>query len=153
MPMFFEEFKHQLPDNDPAETAEWLQSLDQVVEQEGETRARFLIYKLLKRARQLRVGVPPLTHTRYINTISPEQEPIFPGDEGLEHRIRRIIRWNAVAMVLRANNRDAGIGGHLATYASAASLYEVGFNHFFRGKDGGGSGDQVFYQGHAAPGI
>jgi pyruvate dehydrogenase E1 component len=151
--MFFEEFKHQLPDNDPAETAEWLQSLDQVVEQEGETRARFLIYKLLKRARQLRVGVPPLTHTRYINTISPEQEPIFPGDEGLEHRIRRIIRWNAVAMVLRANNRDAGIGGHLATYASAASLYEVGFNHFFRGKDGGGSGDQVFYQGHAAPGI
>jgi pyruvate dehydrogenase E1 component len=153
VPMFFEEFKRQLPDSDPAETAEWLQSLDQVVEQEGETRARFLIYKLLKRARQLRVGVPPLTHTRYINTISPEQEPIFPGDEGLEHRIRRIIRWNAVAMVLRANNRDAGIGGHLATYASAASLYEVGFNHFFRGKDGGGAGDQVFYQGHAAPGI
>jgi pyruvate dehydrogenase E1 component len=151
--MFFEEFKRQLPDVDPAETADWLQSLDQLVEEEGETRARFLIYKLLKRARQLRVGVPPLTHTRYINTISPEQEPIFPGDEGLEHRIRRIIRWNAVAMVLRANNRDPGIGGHLATYASAASLYEVGFNHFFRGKDDGRTGDQVFYQGHAAPGI
>jgi len=99
------------------------------------------------------VGLPPLTQTRYINTISPEQEPFFPGDEQIELRIRRIIRWNAVAMVLRANNRFPGIGGHLATYASAASLYEVGFNHFFRGKDDGTSGDQVFYQGHAAPGI
>ena len=128
-------------------------SFDQLVEQEGESRARFLVYKLLKRARQLHVGLPPLTQTRYINTISPEQEPFFPGDEQIELRIRRIIRWNAVAMVLRANNRFTGIGGHLATYASAASLYEVGFNHFFRGKDDGQAGDQVFYQGHAAPGI
>ena len=128
-------------------------SFDQVVAEEGESRARFLVYKLLKRARQLQVGLPPLTQTRYINTISPEQEPFFPGDEGLERRIRRLIRWNAVAMVLRANNRFSGIGGHLSTYASAATLYEVGFNHFFRGKDGGGSGDQIFYQGHAAPGI
>ena len=151
--MFFDEFKHQLPDIDPAETDEWMTSLDQVVEQEGETRARFLVYKLLKRARQLQIGLPPLTQTRYINTISPEQEPYFPGDEALEQRIRRIIRWNAVAMVLRANNQFSGIGGHLATYASAATLYEVGFNHFFRGKDGEGSGDQIFYQGHAAPGI
>jgi pyruvate dehydrogenase E1 component len=152
-PMYFDEFKHQLPDIDPAETEDWLSSLDQVVAQEGETRARFLVYKLLKRARQLQIGLPPLTQTRYINTISPEQEPNFPGDEELERRIRRLIRWNAVAMVLRANNRFAGIGGHLATYASAATLYEVGFNHFFRGKDGEGSGDQIFYQGHAAPGI
>jgi pyruvate dehydrogenase E1 component len=151
--MYFDEFKHQLPDIDPAETDEWLASLDQVVEQAGETRARFLVYKLLKRARQLQIGLPPLTQTRYINTISPEQEPYFPGDEELEQRIRRIIRWNAVAMVLRANNRFAGIGGHLATYASAATLYEVGFNHFFRGKDGDSAGDQIFYQGHAAPGI
>ncbi len=151
--MYFDEFKHQLPDIDPAETDEWMTSLDQVVEQEGETRARFLVYKLLKRARQLQIGLPPLTQTRYINTISPEQEPYFPGDEEVEQRIRRIIRWNAVAMVLRANNRFAGIGGHLATYASAATLYEVGFNHFFKGKDGEGSGDQIFYQGHAAPGI
>jgi len=151
--MYFDEFKHQLPDIDPSETDDWMTSLDQVVEQEGETRARFLIYKLLKRARQLQIGLPPLTQTRYINTISPEQEPYFPGDEALEQRIRRIIRWNAVAMVLRANNRFSGIGGHLATYASAATLYEVGFNHFFRGKDGEGSGDQIFYQGHAAPGI
>ena len=135
------------------ETDDWLASLDQVVAQEGETRARFLIYKLLKRARQLQIGLPPLTQTRYINTISPEQEPDFPGDEEMELRIRRIIRWNAVAMVLRANNHFSGIGGHLATYASAASLYEVGFNHFFRGKDADGTGDQIFYQGHAAPGI
>ena len=153
--MYFDEFKHQLPDIDERETAEWLESLDQVVGEEGQNRARFLIFKLLKRARQLHVGLPPLTQTRYINTISPEQEPFFPGDEVLEHRIRRIVRWNAVAMVLRANNRFPGIGGHLSTYASAASLYEVGFNHFFRGKDGddGGAGDQVFYQGHAAPGM
>ena len=151
--MYFDEFKHQLPDIDPAETQEWLDSFDQLVEQEGESRARFLMYKLLKRARQLHVGLPPLTQTRYINTISPEQEPFFPGDEQIELRIRRIIRWNAVAMVLRANNQFTGIGGHLATYASAASLYEVGFNHFFRGKDDGQAGDQVYYQGHAAPGI
>ncbi len=151
--MYFDEFKHQLPDIDPDETEDWMQSLDQVVEQAGETRARFLVYKLLKRARQLQIGLPPLTQTRYINTISPEQEPDFPGDEAMELRIRRIVRWNAVAMVLRANTKFAGIGGHLSTYASSASLYETGFNHFFRGKDGEGSGDQIFYQGHAAPGI
>ncbi|HEX7497111.1 MAG TPA: pyruvate dehydrogenase (acetyl-transferring), homodimeric type [Candidatus Limnocylindrales bacterium] len=151
--MYFDEFKHQLPDIDPSETREWLDALDQVHSQEGDERARFLLFKILKRARQLRVGLPPLTQTRYINTISPEQEPFFPGDEDIERRIRRLIRWNAVAMVLRANNRAPGIGGHLATYASAATLYEVGFNHFFKGKDDGGSGDQIFFQGHAAPGI
>jgi pyruvate dehydrogenase E1 component len=151
--MYFDEFKHQLPDIDPSETQEWLDALDQVHSQEGDERARFVLYKILKRARQLHVGLPPLTQTRYINTISPEQEPFFPGDEELERRLRRLIRWNAVAMVLRANNRAPGIGGHLATYASAATLYEVGFNHFFRGKDDGSSGDQIFFQGHAAPGI
>ncbi len=151
--MYFDEFKHQLPDIDESETQDWLASLDQVVDQEGENRARFLMFKLLKRARQRHVGLPSLTRTRYINTISPEQEPFFPGDEILERRIRRLIRWNAVAMVLRANNRFPGLGGHLATYASAASLYEVGFNHFFQGKDHPGGGDQVFFQGHAAPGI
>ncbi len=151
--MYFDEFKHQLPDIDPEETQEWLDSLDQVVTEEGEHRARFLMFKLLKRARQRHVGLPSLTQTRYINTISPEQEPYFPGDEVLERRIRRLIRWNAVAMVLRANDRFPGIGGHLATYASAATLYEVGFNWFFKGKDDPGGGDQVFFQGHAAPGI
>jgi pyruvate dehydrogenase E1 component len=151
--MLLDDFKHQLPDLDEAETSEWLASLDQLVAQEGGQRARFLLFKLLKRARQLHLGLPALTQTRYINTISPEQEPSFPGDEGIEKRIRQIVRWNSVAMVLRANTNFPGIGGHLSTYASAASLYEVGFNHFFRGKDHPGGGDQVFFQGHAAPGI
>src|SRR3954452_7131253 len=149
----FGDFKQQLPDRDPNETSDWTNSLDSVIETEGRARAQFILYRVLKRARQQHLGLPPLTATRYINTISPEQEPEFPGDEQMEHRIRRMIRWNAVAMVLRANNRAPGIGGHLATYASAASLYEVGFNHFFRGKDAPGMGDQVFFQGHAAPGI
>jgi pyruvate dehydrogenase E1 component len=148
----FDQFKQQLPDIDPVETQEWIDSLDGVVEAAGPDRARFLIYKLLKRARQLQVGLPTLTQTRYINTISPEQEPYFPGDEAMELRIRRMIRWNALAMVLRANTKFEGIGGHLSTYASAASLYEVGFNHFFRGSDDG-PGDQIYFQGHAAPGI
>jgi len=148
----FDQFKHQLPDQDPVETEEWLESLDSVVERAGPERARFILYRLLKRARQLQVGLPPLTQTRYVNTISPEQEPPFPGDEAMELRIRRMIRWNALAMVLRANTRFEGIGGHLSTYASAASLYEVGFNHFFRGWDDG-PGDLVYFQGHAAPGI
>jgi pyruvate dehydrogenase E1 component len=149
----FGEFKRQLPDRDRDETRDWIASLDSVVNDAGRARAQFILYRLLKRARQLDIGLPPLTQTRYINTISPEQEPEFPGDEGMEHRIRRLVRWNAVAMVLRGNNQAPGIGGHLATYASAATLYEVGFNHFFRGKDAEGMGDQVFFQGHAAPGI
>src|ERR1043166_9487352 len=149
----FDEFKRQLPDVDPQETEEWVESLDALVEQAGPERARFVLYKLLKRARMLHVGLPPLTQTRYINTISPEQEPAFPGDEEMEHRIRQFIRWNAVAMVVRANHHYEGIGGHLATYASSATLYEVGFNWFFRGKDDPGGGDQIYFQGHASPGI
>jgi pyruvate dehydrogenase E1 component len=149
----FDQFKQQLPDIDPVETQEWIDSLDSIVETVGPDRARFIIYKLLKRARQLQVGLPSLTQTRYINTISPEQEPYFPGDEAMELRIRRMIRWNALAMVLRANTTYEGIGGHLSTYASAASLYEVGFNHFFKGPGDGVGGDQVYFQGHAAPGI
>ena len=111
----FDQFKRQLPDIDPDETAEWIDSLDAVVDAQGRERARFLIYKLLKRARQLQVGVPPVVQTRYINTISPEQEPYFPGDEAMELRIRRMIRWNALAMVVRANTSYDGIGGHLST--------------------------------------
>ncbi|HEY3215881.1 MAG TPA: pyruvate dehydrogenase (acetyl-transferring), homodimeric type [Candidatus Eisenbacteria bacterium] len=147
-----DDFKLQLPDPDPQETAEWIDALDGVVESAGKERAYFLLRKVLKRARQLDIGLGPLVHTPYINTISPEQEPPFPGDEGMELRVRRIIRWNAAVMVLRANHVSPGIGGHLSTYASTASLYEVGFNHFFRGKDEG-PGDQVFFQGHGAPGI
>ncbi|KAF0235534.1 MAG: pyruvate dehydrogenase E1 component, partial [bacterium] len=149
----FDEFKHQLPDIDEQETQEWLDALEQVVLTEGVERAKFLMRKVLKKARLMQVGLPPLVQTPYINTISPEHEEPFPGDEKMELRIRRMIRWNAAVMVLRANKNFPGIGGHLSTYASSASLYEVGFNHFFRGKDDGSSGDQIFYQGHAAPGI
>src|SRR5437588_7448842 len=151
--MTFDAFLHQLPDTDPDETGEWLESLESLVAGEGTVRARFVIGKLLERARRLQVPVPSLVSTPYINTIPPDQEPWFPGDEEMERRIRRIVRWNAAVMVTRANKKSEGIGGHLSTYASAASLYEVGFNHFFRGKDDGRAGDQIYYQGHAAPGM
>jgi pyruvate dehydrogenase E1 component len=145
---------NQTPDADPDETAEWLESLDAVVGQAGRGRARFLMLKLLERAREKSVGVPGLRSTDYLNTIPPEREPAFPGDEDAERRIRAFVRWNAAVMVSRANRPEIGVGGHIATYASAASLYEVGFNHFFRGKDvPDGSGDQIFFQGHASPGV
>ncbi len=144
---------NQLPDIDRDETREWLESLDAAIDSDGRQRARFLMLKLLERARERQVGVPALRSTDYINTIPPEREPWFPGDEEIERRIRAYIRWNAAIMVSRAN-ATVGVGGHIATYASAASLYEVGFNHFFRGKDlAAGMGDQVYFQGHAAPGI
>jgi pyruvate dehydrogenase E1 component len=153
MALIFDGFSHQVPDIDPGETAEWLDSFDAVCETHGKNRARFLLMKLLERAREQGVGFPATVSTPYVNTIPPDQEPWFPGDEHMERRIRAYIRWNAAVMVTRANTRADGIGGHLATYASSASLYEVGFNHFFRGKDDGLPGDQVFFQGHAAPGI
>jgi pyruvate dehydrogenase E1 component len=143
----------QLPDIDPDETREWVESFDDVVRTHGRARARYVMLRLLERAREQKVGVPGLRSTDYINTIPPESEPWFPGDEYVERRIRAYIRWNAAIMVSRANRPGLGVGGHIATYASAASLYEVGFNHFFHGKDHGESGDQVFFQGHAAPGI
>jgi pyruvate dehydrogenase E1 component len=144
---------NQLPDIDPDETREWVESLDAAIDSDGRQRARFLMLRLLERARERQVGVPALRSTDYINTIPPEREPWFPGDEDIERRIRAYIRWNAAIMVSRAN-KTVGVGGHIATYASAASLYEVGYNHFFRGKDlASGMGDQVYFQGHAAPGI
>jgi pyruvate dehydrogenase E1 component len=144
----------RIPDPDPIETAEWLEAFDDVVLREGSERARFLLNTLLKRAQRDHLRLPELVQTPYVNTIPPEEEPPYPGDEAIERRIRRIIRWNAVAMVLRAGHVDPGIGGHLSTYASAATLYEVGFNHFFRGRtDEDGTGDQVFFQGHSSPGI
>ncbi len=146
-------FVHQLPDADPDETREWIESLDAVVDRAGTARARYLLTRLLDHATARDVGLSAAISTPYVNTIPAEQEPWFPGDEDLERRIRAFVRWNAVAMVDRANHRFEGLGGHLSTYASAASLYEVGFNHFFHGKDDGAHGDQVFIQGHAAPGI
>ncbi|MEU4197720.1 pyruvate dehydrogenase (acetyl-transferring), homodimeric type [Kribbella sp. NPDC026611] len=143
----------QLPDIDPDETREWVESLDAVLDARGKARARYLMLKLIERARERQVGVPALRSTDYINSIPPEKEPWFPGDEHIERRIRAFIRWNAAVMVSKANRKGLEVGGHIATYQSAASLYEVGFNHFFRGKDHPGGGDQVFIQGHASPGM
>jgi pyruvate dehydrogenase E1 component len=151
--VFIDGFVRQLPDIDPQETGEWLDSLDAVIGIGGRARARYLLARLMERAREQGVGVPAMVSSDYINTIPPEQEPWFPGDEVLERRIRAFIRWNAMAMVDRSNHRFDGLGGHLSTFASAAALYDVGFNHFFRGKGDGGAGDQVFFQGHAAPGV
>lgn len=146
-------FRSEVVDVDPVETQEWRESLEAVIDQASAERARFLLDQILDTARHH--GVSPLTSlsTDYINTISPDEEPPFPGDEAMEKRIRRIIRWNAVAMVHRANTQYSGIGGHLSTYASSAALYEVGFNHFFRGPHFPGGGDHVYFQGHAAPGM
>ncbi|WSA12442.1 pyruvate dehydrogenase (acetyl-transferring), homodimeric type [Micromonospora sp. NBC_01813] len=143
----------QLPDIDPEETSEWVESLDGVIDERGAKRARYVMLRLLERARERQVGVPPLTTTDYINTIPPEREPWFPGDEMIERRIRAYIRWNAAVLVHRAQRPEIGVGGHISTYASAASLYEVGMNHFFRGKQHPGGGDQIFFQGHASPGM
>jgi len=154
-PVVLDGLPSQLPDADPDETAEWLDSFDAVLDHAGRGRARFLMLKMLERSRQQAVGVPALRSTDYLNTIPPEREPDFPGDELAERRIRAYIRWNAAICVSRANRPEIGVGGHIATYASAASLYEVGFNHFFRGhgSDGFQSGDQIYFQGHASPGI
>jgi pyruvate dehydrogenase E1 component len=146
-------FTNQLPDSDPEETGEWLDSFDSLVDRSGRRRARFMLAKLMERAGTLNVGNAPPTWTPYINTISPSDQPWFPGDEELERRIRSFIRWNAAAMVINANKTADGIGGHLSTFASSATLYEVGFNWFFRGKDDGQPGDHVYFQGHAAPGV
>ena len=140
-------------DSDPEETAEWRDSLDQLVAAHGHERAREIMLSLLKRSKELHVGVPMVPTTDYINTISPENEPDFPGDEEIERRYRAWIRWNAAVMVHRSQRPGIAVGGHLSSYASSATLFEVGFNHFFRGQDHPGGGDQIFFQGHASPGV
>ncbi|BBZ22670.1 pyruvate dehydrogenase (acetyl-transferring), homodimeric type [Mycolicibacter hiberniae] len=142
-----------LPDIDPDETSEWLESFDELLARSGPARARYLMLRLLERAGEQRVAIPALTSTDYVNTIPTELEPWFPGDEETERRYRSWIRWNAAVMVHRAQRPGVGVGGHISTYASSSTLYEVGFNHFFRGKNHPGGGDQVFIQGHASPGI
>ena len=142
-----------LPDIDPEETSEWLESFDDLLSRSGPARARYLLLRMLERAGEQRVALPALTSTDYVNTIPTELEPWFPGDEDVERRFRAWMRWNAAIMVHRAQRPGVGVGGHISTYASSAALYEVGFNHFFRGKSHPGGGDQVFIQGHASPGI
>jgi pyruvate dehydrogenase E1 component len=140
-------------DLNPQETAEWLQSLDEVVEEAGHDRAHYLLDRLLERARRSGVVFPHSLNTPYINTIAPQEELPFPGDRDLERRIKSLIRWNAMAMVVHANKFDPGIGGHISTYASLATLVEIGFNHFFHAAYGDQPGDLVYFQGHASPGI
>jgi pyruvate dehydrogenase E1 component len=140
-------------DADPQETSEWVEALDQVIDEAGPDRAAYLLDQLSQRARSLGVHVPVQLNTPYVNTIPPDVEVAYPGDRALERRIKSIIRWNAMAMVVRQNKYDAGIGGHISTYASLATLLEVGFNHFFRAAYGEQPGDLIYFQGHAAPGV
>jgi len=138
-------------DVDPQETAEWLESLESVLRTEGPERAQFLLDALMDRAQAAGIAVPSSIHTPYLNTVPKDQEVPYPGDRALERKIKSIIRWNAMAMVAKAN-KTTNVGGHIATYASAATLYEVGFNHFFRGRTADSHGDVIYIQGHASPG-
>ncbi|MEV8025578.1 pyruvate dehydrogenase (acetyl-transferring), homodimeric type [Microbacterium sp. NPDC080220] len=140
-------------DSDPEETSEWQESLRQLVDARGAGRGREIMLSLLQSSRELHLNVPQVPTTDYINTIPADSEPEFPGDEEIERRYRRWIRWNAALTVHRAQRPGIGVGGHISTYASSAALYEVGFNHFFRGPDHSSGGDQVFFQGHASPGM
>ena len=140
-------------DVDPAETREWVESLDYALEHYGPDRVRFLLEKLKEWAHTSGVEMPFNANTPYINTIPADRQPPFPGDREIERRIKSIIRWNAMAMVVRANREHDGIGGHISSYASSATLFEVGYNHFFRGKGEDFSGDQIYFQGHTAPGV
>ena len=139
-------------DTDPQETQEWLESIDDALEEHGYDRTRFLLEELIDYAQTKGARLPFNTNTPFINTIQPKDEPEYPGDQEIERRIKSIIRWNAMAMVVRANTNTPGIGGHISTYASSANLYEVAFNHFFKGPDYPSGGDLVFFQGHGSPG-
>ena len=142
-----------VPDIDPEETSEWVESFDGLLDDKGGPRARYVMLNLLRRARERNVHIPSTMATPYVNTIGVHEEPYFPGDEVMERRYRSFIRWNAAVMVTRAQREGLSVGGHISSYASVATLYEVGLNHFFRGKDHPGGGDQVYFQGHASPGV
>jgi pyruvate dehydrogenase E1 component len=140
-------------DIDPQETREWLDALDEVVKHSGPERASFLLLELARHAVDSRLRLPAAITTPFRNTIAPAEQKMMPGDLFMERRIRSLVRWNALAMVMRANDNDEGLGGHISSFSSSATLYDVGFNYFFRGSDGGHPGDLVFYQGHSAPGM
>src|SRR6201998_3842735 len=138
---------------DPQEVQEWVESFDQVVREEGQESAITLLDRLRGHAQSLGIALPFTANTPYLNTIPFEKPAIFHGDQEIEGRIKKLVRWNALAMVVRANRVDHSIGGHISTYASAATLFEVGFNHFFRGRTDQFEGDTVYLQGHASPGV
>ena len=143
----------QLIDIDAIETQEWLEALEAVIEHEGVERAHYLLEQLIDKARRSGANLPYSANTAYVNTIPPHQEVANPGDHSLEERIRAYVRWNAMAMVVKANRKSTELGGHIATFASAATLYDVGFNHFWRAPTHEHGGDLVFFQGHASPGT
>ena len=143
----------QYKDTDPQETQEWLDSIDDALEEHGHARTRFLLEELIDYAQAKGARLPFNTNTPFINTIQPKDEPEYPGDKDVERKIKSIIRWNAMAMVVRANTNTPGIGGHISTYASSSNLYEVAFNHFFKGPDHPNGGDLIFFQGHGSPGM
>jgi len=140
-------------DLDPRETSEWMEALDQIADVAGPNRVTFLLDKLTERARENGVELPSRATTDYVNSIRVDQEVPYPGDRALEREIKSLVRWNAMAMVSHQNKLDDGIGGHIATYSSLATLLEVGFNHFFRASIDGQAGDMVYFQGHASPGV
>ncbi|MCE9551202.1 MAG: pyruvate dehydrogenase (acetyl-transferring), homodimeric type, partial [Betaproteobacteria bacterium] len=142
-----------LPDNDSQETQEWLDALDSVLEHESAERAHYLISQLIRKAHLAGVALPTSTITPYLNTIPLDKEQRSVGNYELEHRIRALTRWNAMAIVLNANRESSELGGHIATFASAATLYDVGFNHFFLGKSEYLCGDLIYFQGLGSPGI
>lgn len=147
-------FASQVQDLDPAETQEWLDSLNYVLQSKGAERVKYLLSALEERAREQGVDLPIDLDTPYINTIPASAQPRYPGNREIERRIKSIVRWNAMAMVVKANKNFDGLGGHISTFASSATLYEVAFNHFFRGRgEDGYSGDQIYFQGHASPGM
>ena len=141
-----------VPDIDAEETSEWLESIDDLIQTGGPKRARYILMAMEEHARRKGVETPPNLTTPYVNTIPVEEEPLYPGDETLERQFRRWVRWNAAVMVTRQQRPGLAVGGHISSFAALATLYEVGFNHFFRGKDHPGGGDQVFFQGHSSPG-
>ena len=145
--------RQNLPDSDPDETIEWLESLRSVVSSQGINRARFLLHELMNEAQDLSIPIKKPPISPYVNSISIDQDPPYPGDLELESKIQNIILWNAAVMVSDANRRNDGIGGHISTYSSSSTLYEVAFNHIFRGKEFNGIGDAIYIQGHASPGI
>ncbi|MFN4148927.1 MAG: pyruvate dehydrogenase (acetyl-transferring), homodimeric type, partial [Rhodocyclaceae bacterium] len=146
-------FAAQAADDDPQETREWLDALEAVIEQEGPERAHYLIEEQIALARRAGINIPYSANTDYVNTIPVEHQPLAPGDYAIENRIRSYVRWNALAMVLRANRGKSNLGGHIASFASAATLYDVGFQHFWRGPNHPSGGDLIYFQGHSAPGI
>jgi len=140
-------------DHDPQETQEWLDALESVIEAGGEEKAHFIIEKLIDMARRTGINLPYSANTAYVNTIPVDQQERIPGDQAMEHKLRSYIRWNAMAMVVKANMKPGSVGGHIASFSSAATLYDVGFNHFFKGDEYGNGADMVFVQGHSSPGI